>query len=98
MLRAIRFAAKLDMTIEPETAAPIRTLSTLLRDIPPARLFEEVLKLLQAGDGHRTFELLREYDLLDMLFPLVAGPLKRTGHPAVPYRGSGTEKYRLPYS
>ncbi|WP_172973080.1 polynucleotide adenylyltransferase PcnB [Morganella morganii] len=76
MLRAIRFAAKLDMTIEPETAAPIRTLSTLLRDIPPARLFEEVLKLLQAGDGHRTFELLREYDLLDMLFPLVAGPLK----------------------
>lgn len=84
MLRAIRFAAKLDMTIEPETAAPIRTLSTLLRDIPPARLFEEVLKLLQAGDGHRTFELLREYDLLDMLFPLVAGPLKENRTPRCP--------------
>ncbi|HCM64138.1 MAG TPA: polynucleotide adenylyltransferase [Morganella sp. (in: Bacteria)] len=80
MLRAIRFAGKLDMTIEPQTAAPIRTLSTLLRDIPPARLFEEVLKLLQAGDGYKTFNLLREYDLLDMLFPLVAGPLKESGN------------------
>ncbi len=43
MLRAVRFAAKLDMTIEPETAKPIKLLASLLQDIPAARLFEESL-------------------------------------------------------
>ena len=35
MLRAVRFAAKLDMRISPETAEPIPRLATLLNDIPP---------------------------------------------------------------
>jgi poly(A) polymerase len=34
---------------QPETAEPIPRLAALLHDVPPARLFEEVLKLLQAG-------------------------------------------------
>ncbi|WP_423816130.1 polynucleotide adenylyltransferase PcnB [Rouxiella badensis] len=72
MLRAVRFAAKLDMTISPETAEPIPRLATLLQEIPPARLFEESLKLLQAGYGFRTAELLREYQLFQPLFPLIA--------------------------
>ncbi len=72
MLRAIRFAAKLDMTIEPVTEAPIKELSTLLRDIPAARLFEESLKLLQSGQGVATYHLLREYNLFQQLFPLLA--------------------------
>lgn len=46
MLRAVRFAAKLNMTISPETGEPIPRLATLLNDVPPARLFEESLKLL----------------------------------------------------
>ncbi|KXI23301.1 poly(A) polymerase [Photobacterium sanguinicancri] len=70
MLRAARFAAKLDMTIEERTAAPIKELSTLLRDIPAARLFEESLKLLQSGQGFATYELLREYNLFQQLFPI----------------------------
>jgi poly(A) polymerase len=55
MLRAVRFAAKLNMSISEETAEPIPRLATLLHDVPPARLFEEVLKLLQAGDGYQTY-------------------------------------------
>ena len=51
MLRAVRFAAKLDMRISPETAEPIPRLATLLNDIPPARLFEEALKLLHRAMG-----------------------------------------------
>ena len=58
MLRAVRFAAKLGMRISPETAEPIPRLATLLNDIPPARLFEESLKLLQAGYGYETYKLL----------------------------------------
>ncbi len=59
MLRAVRFAAKLNMTISPETAEPLPRLAALLHDVPPARLFEEVLKLLQAGYGYQTYMLLR---------------------------------------
>lgn len=69
MLRAVRFAAKLDMDICEKTAAPMVELSTLLRDIPSARLFEESLKLLQSGYGLETYYLLREYNLFQQLFP-----------------------------
>ncbi|MCE0826507.1 MULTISPECIES: polynucleotide adenylyltransferase PcnB [Buttiauxella] len=71
MLRAVRFAAKLNMTISPETGEPIPRLATLINDVPPARLFEESLKLLQAGHGYDTYELLREYQLFQPLFPTI---------------------------
>ncbi|MFV4845298.1 polynucleotide adenylyltransferase PcnB [Edwardsiella tarda] len=71
MLRAVRFAAKLRMDISPETAAPIARLAPLLRDIPAARLFEEALKLLQAGYGYETYLKLREYQLFQPLFPVI---------------------------
>ena len=69
MLRAVRFAAKLDFQIEDKTAAPLAELAPLLRNIAPARLFDEVLKLLMSGHGERTFELLRQYQLWQHLFP-----------------------------
>ncbi len=69
MLRAIRFAAKLKFTMAETTRAPIRQLSHLLQDIPPARLFDEVLKLLQSGNGVDTFDKLWEYGLLEPLLP-----------------------------
>lgn len=77
MLRAVRFAAKLDFDIEHHSAAPIRQLAPLLRDIPSARLFDEVLKLFLSGHGERTFELLLDYDLFAPLFPASAEALER---------------------
>ncbi|MGV3345550.1 polynucleotide adenylyltransferase PcnB [Enterobacteriaceae bacterium LUAb1] len=72
MLRVIRFAAKLNMDIASETAGPIPRLATLLHNIPPARLFEESLKLLQTGYGYQTYLKLREYHLFQPLFPTLA--------------------------
>ncbi|QJQ96503.1 MULTISPECIES: polynucleotide adenylyltransferase PcnB [Halomonadaceae] len=69
MLRAIRFAAKLDFQLDVATEAPIRELAPLLLQIPPARLFDEILKLLLAGHALNTFRLLRHYGLFAMLFP-----------------------------
>ena len=69
MLRAVRFAAKLDFVMAPETEAPIQALSHLLNDIPSARLFDEALKLLQSGYGVYAFEALRDYQLFAPLFP-----------------------------
>lgn len=70
MLRAVRFAAKLDFSIESDTAAPIRELADLLELIPPARLFEEILKLFMSGHAQAVWPLLNEYDLARWLFPL----------------------------
>jgi len=72
MLRAIRFAVKLDFDIEEDTAEPIEELSILLQDIPPARLYEESLKMLQSGHGLETYHLMREYNLFQQLFPTIA--------------------------
>jgi poly(A) polymerase len=78
MLRAARFAAKLDFTLSLDTAAPIRDLGPLLMDVPSARLFDETLKLFQTGNALKSFDRLVEQDLLRYLFPaaaaLMAGP------------------------
>lgn len=77
MLRAVRFAAKLGFRIHPETEEPIARLAPLLHDIPPARLFEEVLKLFLGGYAVQTFELLRRYGLFETLFPQTELSLSR---------------------
>ncbi|WP_447530070.1 polynucleotide adenylyltransferase PcnB [Vreelandella sp. TE19] len=69
MLRAVRFAAKLGFEIAPETEAPMYELAPLLLQIPPARLFDEALKLFMSGQGLLTFRLLSHYGLFGMLFP-----------------------------
>jgi poly(A) polymerase len=69
MLRAIRFAGKLGFELDAATAAPIKEMAHLLDHIPPARLFEEVLKLLGSGNGIETFALLRKFGLFRYLFP-----------------------------
>ncbi len=69
MLRAVRFAAKLGFIIHPGTEAPIARLASLLLEIPPARLFEEVLKIFLGGYAVQTFEKLRHYGLFAHLFP-----------------------------
>ena len=69
MLRAVRFAAKLDFDIEQESARAIFDCGHLLRDIPAARLFDETLKLFHSGNASGVFGLLRHYQLLQYLFP-----------------------------
>jgi poly(A) polymerase len=79
MLRAARFEAKLGFTIDGPTAEPIGRLRDLLGGVPPARLFDETLKLFLGGHGHRSFEVLRRRGLLAALLPTVDAYL--TAHP-----------------
>lgn len=72
MLRAVRFAAKLDMHISEESAEPIKRMAPLIANIPAARLFEEILKLLLSGQGLATYKLLSEFHLFEALFPQLA--------------------------
>ena len=69
MLRAVRFAAKLGFRIEGDTSRAIYDLAPRIEDMPPARLYEEVVKLFMAGAGRATYELLRRYGLFGPLFP-----------------------------
>jgi poly(A) polymerase len=75
MLRAVRFAAKLDFSIEPGTEQPIAKLAYLLDGVPPARLFDECLKLFLSGFGAKAYRLLRQYGLFEHLFPLSAAAI-----------------------
>jgi len=77
MLRAVRFAAKLDFTFDPATESPVTRLASLLDGMPPARLFDETLKLFLSGYGARSYALLRRYGLFEHLFPLAAAAFAR---------------------
>ena len=69
MLRAVRFAVKLGFEIHPSTIQPIVEHEKLLADIPPARLFEEFMKLFLHGRALLMLHQLRRYDLFRHLFP-----------------------------
>ncbi len=71
MLRAARFQAKLGFTLDSATAAPIAELRHLLAGVPPARLFDETLKLFLTGHGAQSLDVLREWGLLGELLPTV---------------------------
>ena len=69
ILRAIRLACKLNFSIEKNTETPIKNCANLLESIPPARLFDEFIKLFFNGNGLKTFHMLISYDVFGVLFP-----------------------------
>jgi len=71
MLRAVRFAAKLGFSIDPKTRAPIHELAGLIENVPAARLFEEMLKLLLSGHSAACLAKLRKEGLHHGLLPLL---------------------------
>ncbi len=71
MLRAIRFAASCGLEIEPRTRKPIRTMADLLHNVPKARVFDEMLKLLLSGHAAECVRRLRKEGLHHGLLPLL---------------------------
>ena len=71
MLRGVRLAAKLGLTLDPHTREPIRSLAPLMERVPPARLFDEMLKLLLSGHASACLRQLRDVGLHKGLLPLL---------------------------
>ena len=71
MLRAVRLAAKLGIAIETRTAAPIPKLAPLVQNVPPARVFDEMQKLLLSGHAAESLKSLRAHGLSHGLLPLL---------------------------
>lgn len=71
MLRAVRLSAKLGLTIDPATRAPIREFAELMEHVPAARVFDEMLKLLFSGHALECVKRLRKEGLHHGLLPLL---------------------------
>lgn len=71
MLRAVRLAAKLGLSIDDATRRPIAELASLLKNVPSARLFDEMLKMLFSGHAYASINMLRQEGLHHGIFPLL---------------------------
>lgn len=71
MLRAVRLSAKLEMKLDRATETPIPKLADLLQDVPPSRLFEEMLKLFLSGHAMESAAALRQHGLHHGVLPLL---------------------------
>ncbi|KQC09453.1 MAG: hypothetical protein APR62_02365 [Smithella sp. SDB] len=71
MLRAIRFAANLNFTIEPLTMRAIKNNATKIKQISAERIRDELGKILTRGGSRRGFELMAETGILKAILPEV---------------------------
>ena len=69
ILRAIRFAAKLNFSIEEGALRAIEKHKTKLSEMPPARIYEEIIKLFLSGHAEKSYELLSKHQIFNILFP-----------------------------
>lgn len=81
MVRALRFAAKLDFQLEKHTAACIDSMGALLLNVSKDRLSDECFKSFYSGAGHQFFFLLRKYHLFAQLFPETERQIKLKKYP-----------------
>ena len=72
LVRAVRFAARLDYAIEAKTFQAIQKLAPEIKQVSPERLRDELTKLLTEGAARRGFELLDEAKLLPEILPEIA--------------------------
>ena len=69
LLRALRFKAKLGFDIDPAITEHAAAVAAQLRDIPPARLFDEFSKMLLSGYAAKAWRLLQRTPVRQTLFP-----------------------------
>jgi len=71
IIRAVRFAAKLNFEIEAKTRAPIKEMAALLDNVPQSRTFDEMIKLLQTGHALASIVELKKLGLHRGVFPVL---------------------------
>ncbi len=82
MLRAVKFAGRLECTIEAETLAALKAHTRELRKAAPPRVLLEVSRMLGGGAAESTYRMLDETGLLEVILPDVAEFVHRCGSDA----------------
>ena len=90
MLRAVAMAARLDFTIDPPIDAAIAAHRGEIARSAPARLIEELYKLLRTGAAERAFRMLAERRLLEP----IAKELQKGGGDALWRSLAGLDAFR----
>ena len=72
VIRAVRFLSKLNLKLKKSLKKDLINFAHLLQDIPPARKYEEILKLFLTGNAKNNFTLLLELHILKFLLPITA--------------------------
>jgi poly(A) polymerase len=78
MVRAVRFASRLDFTIEKKTLRAIKRHREELQNAAPARMIEEIYRLFGFGTGQEAFRLLEKTKILPVLLPTLSEHLCKT--------------------
>jgi poly(A) polymerase len=95
LLRAVRFAAQLDFTIEPGTFAALQAHAPKIKGISAERIRDELLKLLRPPHASRGLELLRQSGLLEQVLPEIAATITCEQSPDYHPEGSVFNHLRL---
>ena len=72
VIRAVRFLGNLNLKFKKSLKKDLINFAYLLQDIPPARKYEEILKLFLTGNAKNNFTLLLELHILKFLLPITA--------------------------
>lgn len=97
MIRAIKFASRLDFTIEQDTWAALLECAPDIARCSRARLVEELYKLLRGGSSRRAFELMIEAELFQHIWPTYVSLYdEHEGEPAGLHRPVRGEPQDLP--
>jgi poly(A) polymerase len=72
MVRAVRFAARFDYTIDPATMAAVQPLAPQIHQVSCERVREELTKMLTEGRARYAFQLLDTSALLREVLPEIA--------------------------
>jgi len=69
MIRLLKFTARFDFTISPECRKALEICKEEIVKSSPARILEEILRMLESGSSSKFFRLMAESSLLELLFP-----------------------------
>ncbi|HKE29006.1 MAG TPA: CCA tRNA nucleotidyltransferase [Bryobacteraceae bacterium] len=72
LLRAVRFAARLDFAVDADTFEAMRRLHSLIARVSAERVRDELVRILTEGGARRGFELLDSSGMLSVLLPEIA--------------------------
>lgn len=69
MIRLLKFKARFGFSISPECQSALDTCKDEIMKSSPARILEEILRMLESGASSQFFRLMAQSDLLELLFP-----------------------------